>query len=570
MNAVRRILQFAAPYSVRVVFALLCHAAGAVLALFVPIVIGRAVDDIIGAGNVNFAGLGKTGALLLAAVVFAAVFQWIAALLTNDAAYKTAASLRKSAFARLSAAAQKYLDANTSGDLSARMTNDAEMVTDGLLQGIMQGFAGAVTIAGTLIFMLSINAYIALAVVALTPLSALTAAVIARRSHKHFTRSAAASGELSGFAAEVICSHEAVKAFGYEQKAQQRFDEVNGRLRESGTKSQFYSSLTNPATRFVNGIIFAAVGTFGALAAIKGVLTVGQLTSFLTYAGQYSKPFNDISAIATQLQSALAGARRLFEVLDAPGEPDAGTKTLAGCHGEITFQNVCFSYDKKSPLIRDFNLNVRAGDRIAIVGPTGSGKTTLINLLMRFYDVDSGKITVDGIGINDLTKESLRSHFGMVLQDTWLSAATVRENIAYAKPSATEEEVVAAAKAANAHSFIMRLPKGYDTVLNEEGGSISAGEKQLLCIARVMLADPPMLILDEATSNIDTLTEARIQNAFKKMMQGRTSFVVAHRLSTIHEADVIVVMKDGRIEEVGSHDELIAARRFYYALSGAV
>ena len=471
-------------------------------------------------------------------------------------------------FCKLERVPLKVIDNRPHGDLISRVINDIDVISDGLLQGFSQLFTGVVTILGTLLFMLSVSVPIALVVVVVTPLSLGVAAFIAKRSYAAFQEQSACRGELGGYVEEMLGSQKVVKAFGYEQRAQQQFEQINSRLYRSGVRSQFFSSMTNPCTRFVNGIVYAAVGVAGALAALSGVMTVGQISCFLSYANQYTKPFNEISGVVTELQSALASAARVFEILDEPDEtadrPDA--QSMERSRGQVSLQNVSFRYREDTPLIDGLNLKADSGQRIAIVGPTGCGKTTIINLLMRFYDVTGGRIDLDGWDIRDLTRSSLRAQYGMVLQESWIFSGTVRENIAYGRPGASQEEIEAAARAAHAHGFIMRMPQGYDTPLAEGGSNISQGQKQLLCIARVMLTQPTVLILDEATSSIDTRTEIRVQQAFNRMMQGRTSFVVAHRLSTIREADNILVMRDGHIIEQGGHEALLKRGGFYAQL----
>lgn len=486
-------------------------------------------------------------------------------LYTNIVTQKTVKDLRIASFSKINEVPLRYIDSNPHGDIINRVVNDIDLISDGLLQGFTQLFTGIVTIVGTLLFMLSINVSIALVVVLVTPLSLFVASFIAKKSHNSFKVQSATRGELSGYIEEMLGNQKVVKAFSYEDEAEEKFKEINARLYESGVKSQFYSSLTNPSTRFVNGIVYAAVGIIGALLAIKGKLTIGDISCFLSYANQYTKPFNEISGVVTELQTAFASAKRVFNLLDElPETPeDKDAISLVKADGYLEINNVNFSYSENKKLIENLNLKVKPGNRIAIVGPTGCGKTTIINLLMRFYDVTSGEIKVDNTNITHLTREGLRRNFGMVLQDTWLYSGTVKENIAYGKADATDEEIIEAAKAAHAHNFIMRLPNGYDTLINDDGSNISQGQKQLLCIARVMLTKPPMLILDEATSSIDTRTEIYIQKAFDKMMEGRTSFIVAHRLSTIKEADRILVMNAGKIIEQGKHEQLLAANGFY-------
>lgn len=560
-----RLLGFLKPYRMYLVFALVAAVVSVAMSLWTPVLIGRAVDMIVGPGNVSFEGIIPVLLTIGAAIGLSAFFQWLMTRCTNRVTYGAVKDLRVAVFDKLGEVPLKYIDGKAHGDLISRVVNDIDLISDGLLQGFAQLFTGVITIAGTLLFMLSINVGITLVVVLVTPLSLFVAAFIAKKSFGYFKEQAAVRGELSGYVEEMVGNQKVVKAFGYEDEAQEKFEEINSRLYTSGVKSQFASSLTNPSTRFVNAIVYAAVGITGALAAIGGGITVGQLSSFLIYANQYTKPFNEISGVVTELQTAFASARRVFRVLDEPSEtPDApDAKTVRESDGNVRMEDVSFSYVPDKKLIERLNLCASSGERVAIVGPTGSGKTTIINLLMRFYDVDSGKIEIDGTDIRLMTRSSMRALYGMVLQETWLFAGSVRDNIAYGKPDATEEEIVAAAKAAHAHGFIRRLPDGYDTVISDDGGNISQGQKQLLCIARVMLVKPPMLILDEATSSIDTRTEIQIQRAFEKLMEGRTSFVVAHRLSTIRGADMILVMNAGRIVEQGTHTALMEKGGFY-------
>ena len=530
--------------------------------------IGRGIDQIIAPGKVYFDNLLPILIELGIVAVLAALFQWLLTLCTNIVTYKTVRDLRSAAFEHMEELPLSNIDSRPHGDIISRIINDIDSVSDGLLQGFSQLFTGIITIAITLVYMLAINFKVGLVVVVITPLSLFVASFIAKHSFDMFRRQSAIKGQLSGCIEELVGNQKVVKAFSYEERAQQQFDRINHQLYDVGVKAQFYSSLTNPCTRFVNGVVYAAVAIVGALSCIAGGFSVGALSSFLTYANQYTKPFNEISGVITELQTAIASAKRVFDIIDEPvqqpDEPDAAHPT--GCEGQIEIDRVSFSYEKSHPLIRDFHLQIKPGQRIALVGPTGCGKTTMINLLMRFYDVDAGEIRVDGQPIKKIVRDSLRSLYGMVLQDTWMFKGSVRDNIAYGKPDATDEEVVAAAKAAHAHSFIMRLPQGYDTVLAEDGGNISQGQKQLLCIARAMLTKPSMLILDEATSSIDTRTEIKIQQAFAQMMEGHTSFVVAHRLSTIREADCILVMKDGQIIEQGTHQQLLEKKGFYHQL----
>lgn len=559
-----RLLQFVRPHLRFLLLALVCAVGSVSLTLYAPVLIGRAVDLIVGPGDVDLAGVASILALLAVVVAASAALQWLMSLCTNHITYSAVKDLRVRLFAKLEAVPLRYLDQNAHGDLISRMVSDVDLISDGLIQGFSQLFTGIITILGTLGFMLSINAPIALVVVLLTPLSLVVAALIARYAAASFRQQGSIRGELGGYTEELISGMKTAKAFGYEGRAQEEFDAINARLYDAGFAAQFSSSITNPGTRFINNLVYAAVGLTGALAVLPGHMSVGQLSSFLSYANQYTKPFNEISGVATELQSAMASARRVFAVLDEPDEtPDApDALNLASCRGEVALENVAFSYSPDRPLIEGLTLRAAPGQRIAIVGPTGCGKTTLINLLMRFYDIKAGRITVDGAETRSVTRSSLRSLYGMVLQDTWLFSGTVAENIAYGKPDAAREEIVEAAKAAHAHGFISRLPLGYDTPVGA-GGGLSQGQRQLLCIARVMLTRPPMLILDEATSSIDTRTELRVQQAFDAMMEGRTSFVVAHRLSTIREADCILVMRDGKIIEQGRHEELLASGGFY-------
>ncbi|MEO2507736.1 ABC transporter ATP-binding protein [Clostridium paraputrificum] len=564
-QVVKRLLKFTKPYIGYLVTALICALFSVTFTLLGPVLIGKGIDLIIGPNNVDFNGILKIIVILMATIILGALFQWLMSLCTNIVTQKTVKDLRTTAFNKINEVPLKYIDSNPHGDIINRVVNDIDLISDGLLQGFTQLFTGIVTIVGTLLFMLSINVSIALVVVLVTPLSLFVASFIAKKSHNSFRIQSATRGELSGYIEEILGNQKVVKAFSHEDEAEEKFKEINTRLYESGVKSQFYSSLTNPSTRFVNGIVYAAVGVIGALLAINRKLTIGDISCFLSYANQYTKPFNEISGVVTELQTAFASAKRVFNLLDElPETPeDKDAISLVKADGYLEINNVNFSYSENKRLIENLNLKVKPGNRIAIVGPTGCGKTTIINLLMRFYDVTSGEIKVDNTNITHLTREGLRRNFGMVLQDTWLYSGTVKENIAYGKADATDEEIIEAAKAAHAHNFIMRLPNGYNTLINDDGSNISQGQKQLLCIARVMLTKPPMLILDEATSSIDTRTEIYIQNAFDKMMEGRTSFIVAHRLSTIKEADLILVMNSGKIIEQGKHEQLLAANGFY-------
>ena len=562
-----RVLHKIRPYSLFVVCSLIVAAVSVAAQLYIPILCGDAIDLMLGKGNVDFAGVGRIIVEVLVVAVVAAFAQWLLSVCNNRITFSVSRDLRNEALRKIQTLPLSYLDSHPSGDIVSRMVADVDTFADGLLMGFTQLFSGVLTILGTLLFMLSENVVITLVVVCITPLSLLVASFLAKRSYKYFQGQSSVRGEQTALVNEMIEGQKVVQAFGHEAESLDAFDEVNGRLQDVSLKAIFFSSMTNPATRFVNNIVYAGVGLVGALYAVRGGITIGQLSVFLNYANQYTKPFNEISGVVTELQNALACAARVFELLDADDQiPEAENAAVLQPDGHVQLEDVSFRYLPDRPLIEGLSLDVKPGQRIAIVGPTGCGKTTLINLLMRFYDVNGGAIKVSGTDIRSVTRASLRGSYGMVLQDTWLRAGTVRENIAYGKPDATLDEVVAAAKAAHADSFIRRLPEGYDTVIAEDGGNISQGQKQLLCIARVMLCLPPMLILDEATSSIDTRTEVRIQKAFARMMRGRTSFIVAHRLSTIREADVILVMKDGRIVEQGNHDELLAAGGFYAKL----
>ena len=562
-----RVLHKIRPYSLFVVCSLIVAAVSVAAQLYIPILCGAAIDLMLGKGNVDFAGVGRIIVEVLVVAVVAAFAQWLLSVCNNHITFSVSRDLRNEALRKIQTLPLSYLDSHPSGDIVSRMVADVDTFADGLLMGFTQLFSGVLTILGTLLFMLSENVVITLVVVCITPLSLLVASFLAKRSYKYFQGQSSVRGEQTALVNEMIEGQKVVQAFGHEAESLDAFDEVNGRLQDVSLKAIFFSSMTNPATRFVNNIVYAGVGLVGALYAVRGGITIGQLSVFLNYANQYTKPFNEISGVVTELQNALACAARVFELLDADDQiPEAENAAVLQPDGHVQLEDVSFRYLPDRPLIEGLSLDVKPGQRIAIVGPTGCGKTTLINLLMRFYDVNGGSIKVSGTDIRDVTRASLRGSYGMVLQDTWLRAGTVRENIAYGKPDATLDEVVAAAKAAHADSFIRRLPDGYDTVIAEDGGNISQGQKQLLCIARVMLCLPPMLILDEATSSIDTRTEVRIQKAFARMMRGRTSFIVAHRLSTIREADVILVMKDGHIVEQGNHDELLAAGGFYAKL----
>ena len=562
-----RVLGKIRPYSLFVVCSLIVAAVSVGAQLYIPILCGSAIDMMLGKGAVDFSGVMGIIVKVLVVAGAAALAQWLLSVCNNRITFLVSRDLRNEALRKIQTLPLSYLDSHPSGDIVSRMVADVDTFADGLLMGFTQLFSGVLTILGTLLFMLSENVVITLVVVCITPLSLLVASFLAKRSYKYFQGQSSVRGEQTALVNEMIEGQKVVQAFGHEAESLDAFDEVNGRLQDVSLKAIFFSSMTNPATRFVNNIVYAGVGLVGALYAVSGGITIGQLSVFLNYANQYTKPFNEISGVVTELQNALACAARVFELLDADDQiPEAENAAVLQPDGHVQLEDVSFRYLPDRPLIEGLSLDVKPGQRIAIVGPTGCGKTTLINLLMRFYDVNGGAIKVSGTDIRSVTRASLRGSYGMVLQDTWLRAGTVRENIAYGKPDATLDEVVAAAKAAHADSFIRRLPDGYDTVIAEDGGNISQGQKQLLCIARVMLCLPPMLILDEATSSIDTRTEVRIQKAFARMMQGRTSFIVAHRLSTIREADVILVMKDGHIVEQGNHDELLAAGGFYAKL----
>ena len=545
---------------------LILSVASVILSLYIPVLAGRAIDGIKLHGNVDFEVIKKCLFGILICAIVGGVLQWVMNIINNRIAYNTVRDIRSKAFSHMQTLPVAFADSHPYGDIVSRITADAEQFADGLILGFSQLFTGVVTIAVTLVFMLTISPLITLAVVVLTPISLFTARFIARRTYSMFKKQSETRGEQTALINEMIQNQKTVQAFSYEDRAVERFDESNEKLRKYSLKSIFFSSLTNPTTRFINNLIYAVVGLMGGIFAIGGMVTVGGFVSFLAYSNQYTKPFNEISGVVTELQNALACAARIFELIDEESEKsDKDCSTLDDPEGSVEFDNVRFSYDKSKKLIDGFDFFAPSGKTIAVVGPTGCGKTTLINLLLRFYDVDGGSIKVDGENINDITRHSLRHHFGMVLQDTWIKNGTVRENIAFGKPDATDEEIIAAAKAARAHSFIKRLKNGYDTVIGDDDG-LSEGERQLLCIARVMLMKPPMLILDEATSSIDTRTELKVQDAFNTLMQGRTSFVVAHRLSTIRHADCILVMKDGKVAEQGTHEELLAKNGFYTRL----
>lgn len=564
-STLRRVLELVRPYRFFVILILLLASVTVASTLYAPILIGEGVDMIIGPEQVDFEGLFSLITRFLIVVGVTALAQWLMNLVTNHITYQVVQDIRIQAFNHMQILPVRYLDSHQPGETISRITTDVEQFSDGLLMGFTQLFTGVMTIIGTLGFMLMLHPGITLLVVCITPVSFFVAGFIAKRTYSMFREQSEARGDMTSLVEELVGNQHVVKAFSYETKAEERFGEINERLRVCGIRAIFFSSITNPCTRFVNGLVYTGVCIYGALMAISGGISVGQLSCFMTYANQYTKPFNEISGVVTELQNALACARRIFNFIDEqpmmPDDKDA--VVLKDGKGSVTFEHVDFSYFPEVPLIQNLNLDVKPGQRIAIVGPTGCGKTTLINLLMRFYEINEGRLLVDGTPIDQITRGSLRANFGMVLQDTWLKAGTIAENIAYGKPDASREEIVEAAKKAHAHSFISRMPNQYDTVISEDGGNISQGQRQLLCIARVMLLKPPILILDEATSSIDTRTESKIQKAFLRLMQGRTSFVVAHRLSTIREADVILVMKDGKIIETGRHEELLARGGFY-------
>lgn len=571
LKTLKRVFSYARPYMKFFILTVLFAGLGVALSLSVPVFIGEAVDCCVGKGNVDFDKLLKIIITLAVIVIASTFFQWLMSLCTNKLAFLTIRDLRADIFNKLERVPLKYIDGHTKGELTSRVINDIEIISDGLLQGFTQFFSGIVTIIGTLIFMMTINVKIAIVVVILTPLSFVAASRITKASHDSYMKQSKLRGDMVGLAEEMAGNQKIIKAFVYDERAEKRFDEINTAYGKIGAKATFFSSMTNPTTRFVNGLIYAAVGMLGALgvigySSIIGYMSVGKLSSFLAYANQYTKPFNEISGVIAELQNAIASAKRVFDVLDEEEVPDDSDKErLTSCDGSLEFDSVFFSYTPDRKLIENFTLDVKSGQRIAIVGPTGCGKSTIINLLLRFYDINSGNIRISGKNINDITRDSLRSCFGMVLQETWVFTGTVAENIAYGAPYATREQIIEAAKSVYAHGFIKRLPQGYDTVISEDSG-LSQGQKQLICIARIMLMDPPMLILDEATSSIDLRTEQRIQKAFQKLMEGRTSFVIAHRLSTIKSSDVILVMKQGNIIEQGSHSELMKNGGFYAEL----
>ena len=570
-TAIKKLLHYARPYIPIILVALVCSVVQIVATLLTPVVIGNTIDYIVGQNNVDFAVIAKNAGILAGLIAMVFAFQYASSLCINFASFRVIRDLRRGAYSKLNSVPLSYVDSNSHGDLMSRVGNDIDQISDGLIQGFSQLFSGVVTIIGTLAFMLWYNYIVALVVVLLTPLSLFVAYFIAKGCHNMFAMQAKKRGELSGLVTEMLTNQRVVKLFGYEKRAQERFAKINGELKTWGQNAAFFSAMTNPCTRFVNNVVYVVVCVLGAFLVIKGnslagvgTLTVGALSCVLSYAIQYTKPFNEITGVVTELQTATAAATRVFDLLEVEDQPsDEGFDELENVKGNILIDDVYFSYNKNNPLIQGFSLKVESGQRIAIVGPTGCGKTTLINLLMRFYDADSGTICVENKDITKVTRKSLRTSYGMVLQDTWLKKGTVRENIAYGKPDATEEEIVQAAKSAHVHSFITRLENGYDTMLDDDGGNISQGQKQLLCIARVMLTHPPMLILDEATSSIDTRTELKIQRAFEALMKNKTSFIVAHRLSTIKNADLILVMNKGNVIEKGTHEQLLQQNGFY-------
>ena len=564
-ETLKRVLRSIRPYRGGVLLSLALALVTVALTLYVPILTGEAVDQILGPGQVDFSALAAILFRILWVVAVTALAQWLMNHINNRITYQVVKDIRTQAFGRMEELPLSYIDSHPSGDLISRIIADVDQFSEGLLMGFTQLFTGVLTILGTLIFMFSIHPLIALVVVVLTPLSLFVASFIAKRTYIMFRRQSETRGQLTALTDEMLGNMKVVQAFGYQERAYKRFQEINSRLAGYSLRATFFSSITNPATRFVNSMVYAAVGVTGSWTAIRGLMTVGELTSFLSYANQYTKPFNEISGVVTELQNALASAARVFELIDQkPIEPEPEDAVeLEHARGQVDLNQVNFSYSPDKPLIENMNLHVKPGQRVALVGPTGCGKTTVINLLMRFYDVNSGSIEMDGCDIRKLTRKSLRGNYGMVLQETWLKSGTIRENIAYGRPDASLEEVIQAAREAHAHSFIKRMPQGYDTLIGEDGGNLSQGQKQLLCIARVMLCLQPVLILDEATSSIDTRTEIRVQKAFARMMEGRTSFIVAHRLSTIREADVILVMKAGHIVEQGRHEELLKKNGFY-------
>ncbi len=567
-NVVKRLLKYIGKHRRFVLGALLCAVFSNILMIAGPFIIGKGVDNIVGKGQVDFKQILNIVVIIIILYLVSAVFQWSLQVLTSKLANRTVEGLRNDVFTHITKMPLEYYDRNAHGDIMARLTSDMEYISEGIFQSVTQFVTGIISIAGSLVFMFILNPFITLVVIVMTPITFFIASFITKRSSRLFKEQSRLNGELNGFVEEMVGNQKVVKAFNYEDRAREKFEEINGRLYKAGRWAQFYSSLVNPSTRLVNNITYVLLGLTGGIAAIAGRLSVGYISSFLTYSTYFSQPINNITSVTTQLQTAAASAQRVFAVLDSePEKPEAqGLVEFTSSEGKVSFDKVDFSYNPETRLIKDFSLNVKPGTRIAIVGPTGAGKTTLVNLLMRFYEVDSGNIYIDDINSREMTKDSLRKSFGMVLQETWLFSGTIRENIAYGKPDATDEEIIAAAKSSNAHSFIKRLPAGYNTMVAEGGGNLSQGQRQLLTIARVMLIIPPMLILDEATSSVDTRTEIKIQNAFNKLMEGRTSFIIAHRLSTIREADLILVLNNGQIVEQGNHEQLLEKGGFYSKL----
>ncbi len=567
-NVVKRLLKYIGKHRRFVLGALLCAVFSNILMMAGPFIIGKGVDNIVGKGQVDFKQILNIVVIIIILYLVSAVFQWSLQVLTSKLANRTVEGLRNDVFTHITKMPLEYYDRNAHGDIMARLTSDMEYISEGIFQSVTQFVTGIISIAGSLVFMFILNPFITLVVIVMTPITFFIASFITKRSSRLFKEQSRLNGELNGFVEEMVGSQKVVKAFNYEDRAREKFEEINGRLYKAGRWAQFYSSLVNPSTRLVNNITYVLLGLTGGIAAIAGRLSVGYISSFLTYSTYFSQPINNITSVTTQLQTAAASAQRVFAVLDSePEKPEAqGLVEFTSSEGKVSFDKVDFSYNPETRLIKDFSLNVKPGTRIAVVGPTGAGKTTLVNLLMRFYEVDSGNIYIDDINSREMTKDSLRKSFGMVLQETWLFSGTIRENIAYGKPDATDEEIIAAAKSSNAHSFIKRLPAGYNTMVAEGGGNLSQGQRQLLTIARVMLIIPPMLILDEATSSVDTRTEIKIQNAFNKLMEGRTSFIIAHRLSTIREADLILVLNNGQIVEQGNHEQLLEKGGFYSKL----
>lgn len=567
-STLMKVFGYIKDYMPFLILSIIFAALSVVLTLYLPILIGDAIDMVVGKGDVDFGGIFSKVKVGLVIILLTAISQWLMNVCNNRMTYGVVRDIRKDAFDKIQSLPVSYIDSHSHGDIVSRVISDVDTFADGLLMGFTQLFTGLTTIIGTLLFMLSINIKITIVVVCVTPVSLFVASFIAKKTYSMFKLQSETRGEQTALIEEMIGNQKVVQAFSYEDKALTRFEEINNRLQKYSLRAIFFSSLTNPCTRFVNSLVYASVGVFGAISALSGGISIGQLSCLLSYANQYTKPFNEISGVITELQNALACAERIFELIEEESEiaDSEDAYEFENVNGDVSFENVYFSYTDEQKLIEDFNLEVKKGQRIAIVGPTGCGKTTLINLLMRFYDTNKGTIKVDGKKITDIKRESLRRNYGMVLQETWLKAGTIKENITFGKPDATDEEIINAAKASHAHSFIKRLPNGYDTIITEDGGNLSQGQKQLLCITRVMLCLPPMLILDEATSSIDTRTEIKIQKAFLAMMEGRTSFIVAHRLSTIREADVILVMKDGKIIEQGTHESLLELKGFYYNL----